>query len=55
MLAWSLGVGAYLWIAGRLEPLGLPGFPAIGASLPSLGLAAAAYLAATRAGAPAKP
>jgi putative hydroxymethylpyrimidine transporter CytX len=44
-LAWALGVGAYLWIAGRLGPLGLGGFPAIGASLPSLALAAAAYLA----------
>jgi putative hydroxymethylpyrimidine transporter CytX len=44
-VAWALGVGAYLWIAGRLEPLGLAGLPAIGASLPSLGLAAAAYLA----------
>jgi putative hydroxymethylpyrimidine transporter CytX len=55
MLAWLLGVGAYLWIAGRLEPLGLSGIPAIGASLPSLTLAAAAYLAATRAGVLAKP
>jgi nucleobase:cation symporter-1, NCS1 family len=51
MLAWALGVGAYLWIAGRLEPFGLPGIPTVGASLPSLGLAAAAYLAVTRVGA----
>ena len=48
MLAWALGVGTYLWIAGRLEPLGLAGLPAIGASLPSLGVAAVAYLAVTR-------
>jgi NCS1 family nucleobase:cation symporter-1 len=48
VLAWALGVGAYLWIAGRLAPLGLAGLPAIGASLPSLGLAAATYLVVTR-------
>jgi putative hydroxymethylpyrimidine transporter CytX len=47
VLAWALGIGAYLWIAGRLEPLGFGGLPAIGASLPSLGLAAAVYLAVT--------
>jgi putative hydroxymethylpyrimidine transporter CytX len=47
-LAWALGIGAYLWIAGRLEPLGLGGLPAIGASLPSLALAAVSYLAVTR-------
>ena len=49
VLAWVLGFGAYLWIAGRLEPLGLAGLPALGASLPSLGLAAVVYLAVTRA------
>lgn len=48
VLAWALGVALYLWIAGRFEPIGLAGLPAIGASLPSLGLAAAAYLAVTR-------
>jgi NCS1 family nucleobase:cation symporter-1 len=48
MLAWALGVGAYLLIAGRLEPFGLPGLPTVGASLPSLGLAAATYLALPR-------
>ena len=48
VLAWMLGVGAYLWIAGRLEPLGLAGIPTVGASLPSLGLAAVVYLAVTR-------
>jgi NCS1 family nucleobase:cation symporter-1 len=53
-LAWALGVGAYLWIAGRLEPLGLAGLPAIGASLPSLGLAAGTYLAVGRGEAPAR-
>ena len=49
VLAWMLGVGAYLWIAGRLAPIGLGGLPALGASLPSLALAAMAYLAVTRA------
>jgi putative hydroxymethylpyrimidine transporter CytX len=44
VLAWALGVGAYLWIAGRLAPVGLTGLPAIGASLPSLLVAALAYL-----------
>ena len=48
MLAWALGVGAYLWIAGRLEPLGLPGVPTVGASLPSLAVAVVAYLAVAR-------
>ncbi len=47
-LAWAIGTVAYLWISGRLDPLGLPGVPAIGASLPSLGLAAGAYLAMMR-------
>jgi nucleobase:cation symporter-1, NCS1 family len=46
-LAWVLGTATYLFISGRLEPLGLAGVPAIGASLPSLGLAAGAYLAMT--------
>ena len=53
LLAWALGVGTYLWIAGRLEPLGLSGLPGIGASLPSLGVAAVAYLAVTRRAEPA--
>ena len=52
MLAWALGVATYLWIAGRLAPLGLAGLPAIGASLPSLGVAAVTYLAVTRGAAP---
>jgi NCS1 family nucleobase:cation symporter-1 len=47
-LAWAVGLAAYLWIAGRLEPLGLAGAPTLGASLPSLALAAAVYLAAAR-------
>ena len=47
-LAWVLGTATYLFISGRLEPLGLAGVPAIGASLPSLGLAAGVYLALTR-------
>jgi NCS1 family nucleobase:cation symporter-1 len=51
-LAWALGFVAYLCIAGRLEPLGLGGVPAIGASLPSLGLAAVVYLAVARAETP---
>jgi nucleobase:cation symporter-1, NCS1 family len=51
-LAWALGVATYLWIAGRLEPFGLAGLPAIGASLPSLVLAAAVYLVVTRATGP---
>lgn len=54
-LAWALGLVAYLWIAGRLDPFGLAGHPDIGASLPSLGLAAAVYLAATRGRTPAAP
>jgi nucleobase:cation symporter-1, NCS1 family len=45
-VAWTLGVATYLWIAGRLESLGLAGHPDLGASLPSLGVAAVAYLAA---------
>jgi hypothetical protein len=47
-LAWAVGLFAYLWIAGRLEPFGMAGAPAIGASLPSLALAAAVYLALAR-------
>src|SRR5262245_14736277 len=50
---WALGVVLYLWIAGRLEPFGLGGAPAIGASLPSLVLAAVVYLAVMRTSAPA--
>ena len=34
VLAWALGLVAYLWIAGRLEPFGLAGAPTLGASLP---------------------
>jgi nucleobase:cation symporter-1, NCS1 family len=49
VLAWALGFGTYLWIAGRLEPLGLAGVPTVGASLPSLALAAVVYLVVTRA------
>ena len=48
VLAWALGLLAYLWIAGRLEPFGLAGAPTLGASLPSLGLAAVVYLGVTR-------
>jgi putative hydroxymethylpyrimidine transporter CytX len=47
-LAWALGTATYLWISGRLEPLGLAGMPAVGASLPSLAVAAGAYLAVAR-------
>ena len=47
-LAWAVGLFAYLWIAGRLEPFGMAGAPAIGASLPSLAMAAAVYLALAR-------
>src|SRR5262245_44412508 len=47
-LAWALGLVTYLWIAGRLAPLGLGGVPAIGASLPSLALAAGVYLTLAR-------
>ena len=42
------GFFTYLWIAGRLEPFGMAGAPAIGASLPSLAMAAAVYLALAR-------
>ena len=55
VFAWALGTGAYLLISGRLEPLGLAGAPAIGASLPSLALAAAAYLAVARTDPAARP
>jgi NCS1 family nucleobase:cation symporter-1 len=48
VLAWALGLFAYLWIAGRLEPFGLAGAPTLGASLPSLGVAAVVYLGVTR-------
>ncbi len=47
-LAWVVGLVAYLWIAGRLEPIGFKGLPDLGASLPSLILAAAVYLAVSR-------
>jgi putative hydroxymethylpyrimidine transporter CytX len=47
-LAWALGTATYLWISGRLEPLGLGGVPGTGASLPSLAVAAGAYLAVAR-------
>jgi putative hydroxymethylpyrimidine transporter CytX len=48
VLAWGLGTATYLLISGRLEPFGLAGVPAVGASLPSLGMAAGTYLAVTR-------
>ena len=47
-LAWAMGLLAYLWIAGRLDPFGLTGLPSLGASLPSLVIAAAVYLAVSR-------
>lgn len=43
VVAWAMGVVSYLWIAGRLEALGLPGMSAVGASLPSLAAAALSY------------
>ena len=46
-LAWGLGVVTYLAIAGRFAPV-LPGLPAVGASLPSLGVAWLAYLLLAR-------
>jgi len=49
--AWGLGVLAYLGITGKLAGLGLPGWPAAGASLPSLAVAFAAYWVLVR-GAP---
>jgi NCS1 family nucleobase:cation symporter-1 len=48
VVAWALGIVTYLWLAGRLEGLGLPGVPAVGASLPSLLVAAGAHLALAR-------
>jgi putative hydroxymethylpyrimidine transporter CytX len=48
VLAWALGTATYLWGAGRLDPIGLVAVPLVGASLPSLLVAAAAYLAVTR-------
>lgn len=45
IVAWAAGAGAYLWIAGKLEVVGLPGAPAVGASLPSLAVAGLVYLA----------
>jgi nucleobase:cation symporter-1, NCS1 family len=53
VLAWALGVGTYLWIAGRFDALGLAGLPTMGASLPSLGVAALTYLAVARGAGPA--
>lgn len=50
--AWAGGVLVYLWIAGKLAPLGLAGLPEVGASLPSLAAAGLTYLLAARAGAP---
>jgi NCS1 family nucleobase:cation symporter-1 len=47
-LAWLVGLVAYLWIAGRLEPFGLTGLPDLGASLPSLALATLVYLVVAR-------
>ena len=43
LAAWALGVLTYLAIAGKLAVLGLPGLPAVGASLPSLLVAGLAY------------
>jgi NCS1 family nucleobase:cation symporter-1 len=47
MVAWAVGILVYLGIAGKLEPLGLAGVPAIGASLPSLAAASLSHLAAS--------
>ncbi|HEU5319220.1 MAG TPA: cytosine permease, partial [Methylomirabilota bacterium] len=46
--AWLAGVVAYHWLAGGLAFLGLPGAPWLGASLPSLAVAAAAHAALGR-------
>ncbi len=43
LAAWGLGILTYLAIAGNLAGLGLPGLPALGASLPSLFVAGLAY------------
>jgi putative hydroxymethylpyrimidine transporter CytX len=48
LAAWGLGVATYLAIAGRLAVVGLPGMPTVGASLPSLLVAGAAYLLLAR-------
>ncbi len=42
--AWGLGVLVYHWMAGSFAAVGLSGLPDVGASLPSLVVAAAAYL-----------
>jgi len=46
--AWVVGALVYLWIAGKLGPLGLAGLPTAGASLPSLAAAGLAYLLVAR-------
>jgi putative hydroxymethylpyrimidine transporter CytX len=43
LAAWALGVLTYLAIARKLAVVGLPGLPAVGASLPSLFVAGLAY------------
>jgi putative hydroxymethylpyrimidine transporter CytX len=48
LIAWALGIVTYLAIAGRLAVMGLPGLPAVGASLPSLFVAGLAYLLLSR-------
>jgi NCS1 family nucleobase:cation symporter-1 len=48
LVAWALGVATYLAIAGKLAFVGLPGVPAVGASLPSLLVAGAAHLLLSR-------
>jgi len=48
LTAWGPGILTYLAIAGNLAVVGLPGLPALGASLPSLLVAGLAYLALSR-------
>lgn len=48
MAAWAAGVVLYLALAGRLAWVGVPGLPAVGASLPSLLVGAGLYLLLAR-------
>jgi nucleobase:cation symporter-1, NCS1 family len=48
LTAWGLGILTYHAITGNLAVVGVPGVPALGASIPSLLAAGAAYLALAR-------
>jgi NCS1 family nucleobase:cation symporter-1 len=48
LAAWACGVAVYRWAAGDLAGFGLPGLPALGASLPALAAAGLAHVLLAR-------